>query len=172
MRETFPARTATEQLLISTAADRAIDSLDLSACKGKKVFVETTNLESYDKPYVNQRIASRVLHAGGMAVSDAKEAEIIVKVASGGLSIDERHFLIGIPAIPVPVPGVGSILTPELAIFKILHHYGKAKILVNAVDPKSNVLLWDTPLSYGNSKASYLWLLLTGPWQWGDNTTD
>ena len=46
VRESYPARTATEQLLISTAADRAIGELSVADCKGKKVFIDAANLDT------------------------------------------------------------------------------------------------------------------------------
>jgi hypothetical protein len=38
VRQTDPARTATEQLLLSTAADRATEEMDLAQFARKKVF--------------------------------------------------------------------------------------------------------------------------------------
>jgi len=47
-RQTDPARTATEQLLILTAADRAANKLALQISKGSQVFLDATNFEGID----------------------------------------------------------------------------------------------------------------------------
>jgi hypothetical protein len=49
---TNPARSATEQLLLSTAADRALQSANLTAFANQKVFLDTTYFDSYDSKYV------------------------------------------------------------------------------------------------------------------------
>ena len=47
-RSTAPARTASEQLLISAAADRAASQLSLSIPKGTHVFVDTRYFQGCD----------------------------------------------------------------------------------------------------------------------------
>ena len=60
-KQSSPPRTATEQLLISTAADRAVDKLNLSIPAGTKVFVDASNFEGTDSKYaITTRYSSRV----------------------------------------------------------------------------------------------------------------
>ena len=47
-RETSPQRSATEQLLISTAVDRAVEGMDLKIPQGTKVFLDAGQLEGSD----------------------------------------------------------------------------------------------------------------------------
>src|SRR5215468_8390535 len=50
-RESEPARTATEELLISTAVDRALDGLQLKIPEGTKLWVDAANFDGYDQKY-------------------------------------------------------------------------------------------------------------------------
>lgn len=166
--ETMPGRTAKEQLLISTAADRAVMQLSIERANGKTVFVDVTNLDSNDKPYVVQRIRKAVLRNGGALAGKAADAQVILQVASGALSIDKRHYLVGIPAIPIPIPNAGTLLSPEISLFKIEMYKGKAKLLFSAIDPATNTQFWDLPTCYGRAYMNFWWFLFTGPYKTSD----
>jgi hypothetical protein len=169
VRATTPARTATEQALISTAADRAVSVLKLDACNNKMVFVDMSKCEAIDKGYLERRLHKAVLDHGGALAADAKGADLVLQVASGALSTNDRSYLFGIPAVPLPIPTAGQTLSlPELALFKLDRRRGKAKLLLNAVDPKTNKSVFTMPISYGDAHQAYMWVLLTGPYSWGD----
>ncbi len=61
-RESNPPRTATEQLLISAAVDRAVAGLHLDIPKGARVYVDASNFEGYDSKYAVGSIALRFAH--------------------------------------------------------------------------------------------------------------
>ena len=168
VRETLPGRSATEQFLISTAADRAVDGLQLTPCEGKAVFIDPANLDAFDKPYVLQRMRDGVLANGGRVVGKAEEAEVVLQIASGALSVNRRDYMVGLPSVPMPIPNVGTVQSPELALFKIVLSKGRAKLLVSAVDPKTGGRLWPVPTGYGLARTNFWWLLLTGPYKWTD----
>src|SRR5580704_17010552 len=92
---TNPPRAVTEQLLLSTAADRAIDSTSLALFAQKKVFVDGTYFDSYDSKYVIGAIRDAFSRAGALLVNEATNSEIMVEARSGGLSIDASSSLIG-----------------------------------------------------------------------------
>ncbi|MBL0930075.1 MAG: hypothetical protein IBJ15_08145 [Alphaproteobacteria bacterium] len=50
-RQSQPARTATEQLLIANAADKAAERLVLAFESGAKVFVDAANFDGVDAKY-------------------------------------------------------------------------------------------------------------------------
>ena len=169
VRETLPARSAMEQLVLSTAADRAIEMMPTDQLNGKRVFLDTSNLESYDKPYVVQRIEKAVLDHGGLLAGSREDADIALEVASGGVSMNRRDYLLGIPSIPLPIPFAGEPLAlPELPLFKVTFYRGKAKLLFTAVDPATGGQLFEIPMCYGKSLDSYWWVLLFGPFQHTD----
>jgi hypothetical protein len=109
VRETNPPRTATEELLISTAADRAADRLSPAIPNGTKVFVDATYLDGTDAKYATATMRDRLLKLGAHLVVDRKSADMVVELRAGSLSIDEHSFLIGIPSFAVPVPLAGTL---------------------------------------------------------------
>lgn len=147
-KESAPARTATEQLLISTAADRATDGLDLTLAPGTKVFVNSENLEGTDSKYAVAAIRDHLLRQGAALVAERGQAEAVVEVRAGALSIDESETLFGIPSYDVPIPLASGLLKlPEVALYKRKVRKGVAKIaatsygtgdgrLIDAADPE------------------------------------
>src|SRR6516162_497644 len=97
-----PKRTATEQLLLSTAADRGLQGVDLAPLRGKKVFLEEQYFRSYDQAYILGAIRELISRNGAFLVRKIDDAEIIVEARCGGLGIDTRTTLFGIPEIPIP----------------------------------------------------------------------
>jgi len=162
-RETVPPRTAQEQMLISTAADFAIRQMPCAEFPGKKVFLDVTNLECYDKPYVVARLRQRISNNFGKLVADRAAADFVLEVGSGALSIDDRRFLLGIPSLTVPMPGMGSFATPELAFYKIIAYRAKAKMIFSLLDAKTNTRVADMPVCYSDVRDSRWWLLMLGP---------
>jgi hypothetical protein len=168
VQETLPPRSAMEQLLISTAGDRAVAGMPLGDLDGKAVFLDTANLDCYDKPYLVQRLRHAVLDNGGRIAEKREEAQVVLQVASGSLSINKREFLLGLPAIPIPIPMAGTLELPELAIVKAVHHRGRAKLLVSAIDPKTNGAALELPVCYGKARNSNWWFLFLGPFEFND----
>lgn len=133
-RQTDPQRTATEQLLISAAADRAAESLALDIGSVRKAFLETSNFEGFDGKYAIAAIRSSLLRQGAHFVEDKKDADTIIEIRSGALSIDKRATLVGLPSYNLPIPLAGQIQTPEIAIYKKEEQEGIAKFAATAYD--------------------------------------
>ena len=88
---TNPKRSATEQLLISTAAERALAQVDFSIVREKKVFVESLYYDSEDEDYVIGTIRDYVAVNGGFLTSTVEEADLVIEPRSGALSIDSSR---------------------------------------------------------------------------------
>jgi hypothetical protein len=168
-RETFPERSATEQFLISKAVDRAAEDLPTYWMDGKAIYLDATNLDCIDRPYVVQRLRDLVLSHGGRLVEDRESAEVALEVASGGLSMDKGHWLLGLPELPLPIPFADETLVfPEVPLFKLITYAGKSKLLVSAVNARDGTQARDLPLCLGKSHHRYLWLLFVGPFTLSD----
>ncbi len=140
-RETTPQRSAMEQMLISSAAERAANRLDFQIPQDSKVFVDSSNLEGYDAKYAIAAVRDRVLRQGGRLVADRATADTIVEPRAGALSIDEYSTLFGIPSMELPIPLAGPLKTPELALFKKHEFRGVANFASSSHDAKTGALI-------------------------------
>lgn len=167
VRETLPSRSAMEQLLLSTAADRAVDALPTEGLRDKTVLLDVSDLECLDKPYVVARIREELVSNGARLAAGREDADVILHVASGGLSINKRDYLLGIPAIPLPL-ATETVIFPEAPLFKLVSYRSTAKLLFTAIDPKDNSQAFDLPVCYGKASEHFWWLLFTGPYRRSD----
>jgi len=164
VRETMPPRSAHEQFLISTAVDRAVAKLPADLFSGKRAFLETENLDCIDRPYVVQCLRT-TLRRYGVRIADSRDAaELVLEVAAGALSINRRDFLVGLPALPLPLPFADQVLKfPELPLFKMITYDGRAKLLFSPFDAETDEQTAAVPLCYGESRETYWWLFFIGP---------
>ena len=168
-RSTAPQRTASEQLLISAAADRAAAQLSLGIPKGTKVFIEARFLQGYDEGYAVAAIRTQMLKNGLLLMDERKDAEAVVQVSSGALSTDQKSLLVGIPQLTVPYIPVGnSVTVPEIALFKQAEEKGVAKFVTTGYDAKTGELLATTDARYGFSHNTNHTILLFFSWSSGD----
>jgi hypothetical protein len=132
-KTTTTTRTATEQLLLSTATDHALQKAGLELFAGRKVFLDATYFDSYDSKYVLGTIRDAISRAGAMLVDGATNSEVIIEARSGALAIDESETFFGIPVITVPIPLAGSVQTPEVAFYKSDQQRSVAKFALLAI---------------------------------------
>ena len=151
-RETDPPRTATEQLLISTAADRAAAGIVLQLGPERKAFLDATNFEGLDGKYAIAAIRSSLLKKGTRIVADKKDADTVIEIRSGALSIDKHETLVGIPSVDIPIPLAGDFGTPEVALYKSEEQEGVAKFAATANAAKDGRFLGESTPPLGRSK--------------------
>lgn len=159
-----PARTATEQLLISTAVDRAIERLADQLPAEGKVYVDPGNLEGFDGKYVVSTMRDGLLRRGAKLASERDKADTIVELRAGALSVDDRDALVGIPSFGVPIPLSGDVNLPEVALFKKDMSQGVVKIAATAYDAHSGSLVESAGPAYGFSHVVNWTLLLFLTW--------
>ena len=139
-RRSDPERTAEEQLLLSTAVDRAVDSVTLNVPKGTKVFVDASRFEAYDKSYAISAFRDRILESGAHLVSQLNDAQVIVEIRSGALSTDGTKTIVGIPSFDLPIPLAGDLSVPELSLASRRQRLGVAKVAYTAYWRESGAL--------------------------------
>ncbi len=162
LRQTDPARTATEQLLLSTAADRAIGSTDLSEFAHKKVFLDTNYFDSYDSKYAIGTLRDALSRAGAILVSDAKDSAITIEARSGALSTDNRTYLLGLPATALPIPLAGAVSLPEFAIYKSQKQFSTAKFALLAYSTQSREHVYSSGSMVGKAYDNYFKIIILG----------
>ena len=166
-RATSPARTATEELLISSAADRAAEKLAEQVPVNIKVLLGTTSVASVDERYATAAIRDRLLRRGVILVDEKASADVVVEVRTGALSTDERSVYVGTPPIQLPaVPGVATtgIPLPSLSVFKRSATKATAKFEAIGYDAKTGELVVATEPQYGHSEKVDWTLLFLLSW--------
>ena len=89
---------------------------------------------------------------------------IAAELRTGGQSIDHHDFLLGVPAIPIPIPLSGATLsTPKIALFERDRQTGIAKLAVTAIG-KDGTLTASTGPRYGVSDETKWTVLLFLSW--------
>lgn len=168
-RESFPQRTATEQLLLSSAADQAVQRLTLDITPGAKVFVDATNFEAIDGRYAIGAIRERLMALGGRLVPDRAAADMVVEPRAGALSMDEEKTLFGIPQFGVPVPLAGSAVEiPEISLFKKAERRGVAKLAITGYDARTGAFAGSSGVQYGIVRETRWVVLLFFSWSQSD----
>jgi hypothetical protein len=168
-RNSQPVRTATEQLLISAAADRAASQLSLNIPAGTRVFVDPQYFQGYDNGYALAAIRTQFLKAGLTLVDERTQAEAVVMIAAGALSTDEKSLLIGIPQLQFPFLPVGNLVNvPEIALFKSAQEKGVAKFVATGYDAKTGKLIATTDPQFGFSHQTNDTVFLFFSWSTGD----
>ncbi len=131
---TQPARTGIEQLLLSTAVDRALEGINLPQVDGRRVYLDNTYLKPYDAHYVEGTIRNLISNNGALLVAEREQADIIVEARDGALGIDPAESLFGVPALSIPVPLSGTFQTPELALYSSHKQNAVTKLALLAYD--------------------------------------
>jgi hypothetical protein len=165
------SRTATEQLLISDAMDRAISKVDLRALAGKEIYLDASPLgRTVDSDYLVSSLRQHMLASGCILKEKREEAEYVLELRAGAVGTDRRELLVGVPAtkVPdvVPVPGVPRSI-PEVGLIKKTEQRGVAKIAMFAYNRKTGRPVWQSDVIPVESKAKDIWFLGAGPFQQG-----
>ncbi len=170
-RSTDTNRTATEQLLVSDAIDRALQSIDLHALSGQSVYFDDTKLtDTVDKNYLISSLRQYLLSNGCKLREKREDADFIVEARAGAVGTDRSELLFGVPSMNVPQialmqPVPAAI--PEIPIAKRKDQRGVAKIAVFAYHRQTGAPVWQSGLVHEESSANDVWILGTGPFQRG-----
>jgi len=162
LSSTTPRRSAQEQLLISTAADRALSKIGLTAVDGRRVFLDESYMDAYDGEYVTGKVRNAISFFGGRLVNNTAEAEVIVELRCGGQSINESTFLLGVPEIPLILLGSGYVI-PEIPFFKYERQTSISKLSLFGYRADDGSILFSSGEAFGSSKATSYWIALIGP---------
>jgi hypothetical protein len=172
IRESEPARTATEQLLFSTAAERVCDALAIQIPKGSKVFVDASFVEGTDSKYLVATLRNRILRYGGNLVAARDGADLVFEPRVGALSVDRKRTLVGIPSFPVAIPLAGNFNVPEIAFFKRDRQQGVIKLALTSYDAKTGALAQSLDPAFAFSQRTDWTVLLFFGWQSNDLVPD
>jgi len=165
IKESDTARTGIEQLLISSAVDRALDKVNFQPIHGAKVYVEPKHLDCVDKEYVLVALHHRLLAETCTLCDKPEDADVQMEISSGGVGTDRQDLFIGIPEIPLAPPS--PIAIPKLSLFNRSKSMGTAKLLVVAFDSKSKQPVINSGYALARSDFKNLTILAGGGVQSG-----
>lgn len=171
-RTTATARTATEQLLVSDAIDRAVGQVNFRALAGQSVFLADDALGTVvDKQYLSSSLRQHLLASGCILREKREDADFVVEARAGVVGTDSHDLLFGIPAMQVPqvgsFAGVAPAAIPEVAFAKRQEQRGLAKVAVFAYHRHTGMPVWQSGLAISDSTAKNFWVLGAGPFQKG-----
>jgi hypothetical protein len=168
-RMTDTQRTATEQLLISNAVDRAVEQIDFRPLAGKPVYFDSQYLDgTVDKGYLVSSLRQSLLAHGCLLCEDRTKATYVVEVRSGAVGTDRHSLLVGVPQMTVPtfLPGQPSQI-PEIPVAKKTDEQGVAKIALFAYNRVTGRRAWQSGMVEAGSDAKDLWVAGLGPFRKG-----
>lgn len=172
IRTTDPARTATEQFLMTEAVNSAVEQLSPALLRDRLVFVDAAHLAVPEQAFLLGELRARLLSSGVRMAGKREEAQVILEVRSGGVGIDRYDYLLGIPSFALPYtsasPGGMPILTPELAIFKNQKQYGFASVAFVAYWANTGELLAASGPFVGRTFRKDYWFFGVGPRTFGN----
>lgn len=151
--ETRPARTATEQLLMSHAAEDAARALDFGLPAGTRVHLETAGFRGEMGEVAASAIREAMLRTG-LRLADKADAEVVVEVRLGALSLDQMNRVLGIPRLTLPVsPTLTTVTVPELSVYSRRDRAGVAQYSLFAYDSRTGqAIAVATPVASGASR--------------------
>jgi hypothetical protein len=161
-------RTATEQLLVSEAIERAVMRIDVRPLAGQRVFLDTAFLDDVsDGKYLTSALRHQLLASGCMLATDRDSAAVVVEARAGTIGTDRSSVVVGLPATSMTLNGHDTS-TPELAIAKRSEQRGVAKLSVYAYERATGRPVWQSGMEHVASHSRDRWYFGAGPFQDGE----
>jgi hypothetical protein len=147
---------AVERALLAESIVKSVESLDFKIVGGKdsalvkKTFYisNVTTPQPTEAPlldfqfsYLKGLIINDLLSRGLNLAKSIKKADLIVIPTVHFANLDDNEFILGLPSIPIPVPSVGTMSTPELSLFGVYSQFGRSKISLSIVNQSNGELL-------------------------------
>jgi hypothetical protein len=154
-RNTSPAHSAKEELVINTAADHAAEALAAQVPPNLAAWIDTRGMSVRDdrnSAYALATIEDALLRHGVRLVETRAQADAVILPRAGMLSTWEKGTIFGIPSIPIPLmPG---LVSPSLSLYSQNLAKGAAKFAASVYDAKTGKLIVSTDPAYGFTRES------------------
>ena len=164
-RKSDTARTASEQILLSGAVDKAVQQVEFGDLNELAVFIDPQYLDSVDKGYVVSCLRHRVLQNGGLLAAGPDTADVVMEIRSGGVGTDSKESYLGTPSLGVP--GM-PISLPEIKLVSRSTQYGTAKLGLVVYDPKTRRGLGAGGETVARTNDDNWYVMGVGPFNRGD----
>ena len=164
-KSTDTPRTGSEQLLISSSIDHALDKVNFSPLSDSRVFIDDKYVDCVDKNYLVASVRHRVMAQGAILAPAADKADIVLELRNGAVGTDRVESFFGIPEINLPAPM--PVALPEVRVITKESQFGTAKIGIVAYDAKTNEVLGTGGLTSARSDDNNWFIFGVGPWKDG-----
>ncbi|MFV1978156.1 MAG: hypothetical protein ACC649_02275 [Myxococcota bacterium] len=132
-------RSSWEQILATTAIDRALKQLEWPEVDGKSVFVEVGPPgDVLDDLYLRRRIEVSLADRGAQVVRSAEAAEYVLSCLVGAIGLDISGRFMGLMGSQ---GGFIPFTIPELALYKNTLRRGVAKTEIYLVDLETKKII-------------------------------
>jgi hypothetical protein len=99
MRTTVTPKTASEQILVSSAIQKSVDNMDLKFLKDAKVFVNLDYLVvGEQQPFLAGEIQNKLLKSGCKIMQKREESNSVISFRSAGIGVDNYDLKVSIPS--------------------------------------------------------------------------
>lgn len=140
--ETYPSRTATEQMLVARAADRAVEGLVLPIKPGSRVFVDDAYFRAEQAQYAVSAIRGALSEAGYALAPSKDAADAVFEVRAGALSLEQMRRVFGVPDMRVPINDSFNVVSiPELSVYSRRDRVGVAEFSGFLYEPRTGAPL-------------------------------
>lgn len=166
---TGTARTATEQLLLTSAWDDALAKIDFGPLAGVPVFLDSQYLTvPVDQGWLISSIRQSMLDQGVLLRAKPEQAQYIVEARVGTYGTNEHNMLIGISQTTIPaIAGLPGGTVPEMPMAKRNRQEGVAKLALYAYDRASGQVTWTSGTQMATATAKDVFIGAIGPIQSG-----
>lgn len=130
-RTTTTTRTAVEQALLSQTAKQVVDEMDFTPLAGKSFFIKEEKFEAADGKYVLAALHEHLLESDLRMAAKEEEADVLIYPRVAAAGIDDTSSFIGLPSIPVYIPGAGGVTIPEMSLYKSHRQQGRNRMGVH-----------------------------------------
>jgi hypothetical protein len=125
-------------LLVSHAAEKAAKQLSIPIPPGSAVFLDAVNFTGEGADYAKSAIREGLLARGARLVREREDADVIVEIRLGALSIDQISRVLGVPSLQVPISPQFTVITiPELSVYSRNDRTGVAEFSAFAYEARS-----------------------------------
>ena len=140
--ETNPGRTATEQLLLARASDRAIEGLTLPLPIGASVFVDESYFQGDGTRYAISAVREAISTAGFRLARNKDDADAVFEIRAGALSLEQMRRVFGVPEMRIPINDTFNVVSlPELSVYSRRDRVGVAEFSAFLYEAKTGAPL-------------------------------
>ncbi len=126
--ESNTGRTATEQLLLARAADKAVEGLSLPLPTAASIFVDDAYFQGEGTRYAISAIRAALSDAGYRLARNKDESDAVFEIRAGALSLEQMRRVFGIPEMRIPINETLNVVSlPELSVYSNRDRVGVAE---------------------------------------------